>query len=733
MKRVSYALGAAVLALAGMLLLRAQDRDFRAPGTRQMVALLRQILDARSIRSDRYLNLERVRQYRQTLAHGVDFRAELQLRMAIAEELLQSGDPSHAVEELLAVREFVKGNRKLLPAGFDRQLGDQLAISYLRLGEQDNCVMHQGIESCLMPIKGSGVHRIQDGSRGAVREFTALLKADPGDLLSRWLLNIAYMTLGEHPAGVPREYLIPEKVFDSEYNIKRFPDVAMSAGVNVFGHSGGSIAEDFDGDGFIDLMVSSSAPEDQLRYFRNNGDGTFTDRTTEAGLVGLVGGLNLVETDFDNDGHPDVLVLRGAWLGKDGHYPPSLLHNRGDGTFEDVTHKSGLLSFEPTQTAAWADFDQDGWLDVFIGAESTPGDRNSCHLYRNNHDGTFTDVAAAYGLADLGFVKGVAWGDYNNDGLPDLYVSRLGAPNLLFRNTVSPSGRRSFTEVAVQAGVTEPRQSFATWFWDYDNDGWEDIFVAGYHASTLADIPALYLGMRNGAEMPRLYHNNHDGTFRDVTKQVGLDRVALVMGANFGDLDNDGFLDCYLGTGEPDYRALLPNRMFRNAGGKRFLDVTTSGGFGHLQKGHAISFADFDNDGDQDVFAKMGGAYEGDTAHSVLFENPGHGNHWLSLSLEGVRSNRAAVGARIHVRVQGNDGVRDIYRTVNTGGSFGGNPLRQEIGLGKAETILEVEVQWPASAIVQKYHDLALDSRYRIREGDPTAKPLVVRSFSFKK
>lgn len=130
---------------------------------------------------------------------------------------------------------------------------------------------------------------------------------------------------------------------------------------------------------------------------------------------------------------------------------------------------------------------------------------------------------------------------------------------------------------------------------------------------------------------------------------------------------------------------------------------------------------------------RWAGAYEGDTAHSVLFENPGHGNHWLSLILEGVRSNRAALGTRIHVRVRGKDGVRDIYRTVNTGGSFGGNPLRQEIGLGKAEAVLEVEVRWPASGIVQKYRDLALDSRYRIREGDPTAKPFVLRSFSFKK
>ncbi len=702
-------------------------------GTEEMVATLRGILAARSPRTDRFLNLERAAQYRAMLARKLNFPSELQVRMGLAEELLQAGDPARAKDELLIVREFVKGHEAQLPPGFQRQLGDELGIVWLRLGEQMNCVMHAGIESCLMPIKGSGVHSMQEGSRGAIAEYTALLREQPGDLLSQWLLNIAYMTVGEYPAGVPAKYLIPEKVFDSDYDIGRFHDVAAAAGVDAVGHSGGSIAEDFDGDGLIDLMLSSSAPEDQLRLFHNNGDGTFTDRTAEAGLTGLIGGLNIVSTDYDNDGHPDVLVLRGAWLGKQGHYPPSLLHNRGDGTFEDVTRAAGLLSFQPTQTAAWADFDGDGWLDVFVGAESTPGDKNLCHLYRNNRDGTFTDIALQSGFADLGFVKGVAWGDIDNDGFPDLYISRLGAPNLLFRNEGKANGGGwTFRDVTAKAGVAQPLESFATWFWDYDNDGWEDIFVAGYHTDTLADIPKSYLKLPNRAETPRLYRNNHDGTFRDVTREVGLDRAILVMGSNFGDLDNDGFLDLYLGTGEPDYRALLPNRMFRNAGGKRFQDVTTSGGFGHLQKGHGVSFADFDNDGDLDVFAKMGGAYEGDTAHSVLFENPGHGNHWIALTLEGTKANRAGIGARIHVRVREKGGAaRDIYRTVSTGSSFGGNPLCQQIGLGKAERILAVEIRWPGSGTLQRFGNAALDTRYRVREDSPMLKQFTAKSFSF--
>ncbi len=232
--------------------------------------------------------------------------------------------------------------------------------------------MH-GQRSCIFPIKGSGIHTLPRGAEGAVREYTALLNADPHDALARWLLNVAYMQLGRYPQDVPAKWLVPEKLFNSDTAIPEFPDVAMFAGLDVTGHSGGVIMEDFDGDGLLDLMVSSSGPLDQLHFFHNNGDGTFSDRTREAGLTGEIGGLNIVATDYNNDGHPDVLVLRGAWWGKYGEYPMSLLRNNGNGTFDDVTEAAGLMSLHPTQTAAWADYDNDGWLDLFVGHESTPG------------------------------------------------------------------------------------------------------------------------------------------------------------------------------------------------------------------------------------------------------------------------------------------------------------------------------------------------------------------------
>ncbi|NIO60568.1 MAG: hypothetical protein GTO33_14825 [Acidobacteria bacterium] len=469
-------------------------------------------------------------------------------------------------------------------------------------------------------------------------------------------------------------------------------------------------------------MASGWGLREQMRYFRNVGDGSFVELTAQAGLLGQVGGLNICQADYDNDGDVDVLVLRGAWLGAEGRHPNSLLRNNGDGKFDDVAERAGLTSLYPTQTAAWADYDNDGWLDLFIGNESAERRTYPSELLRNNGDGTFTNVAAEVGVADVGFVKGVAWGDYDNDGLQDLYLSRLKDRNVLYKNQGLRDGKWTFADVTEKAGVAEPLGSFSTWFWDYDNDGRLDLFVApfpGFTGDSLASIAGGYLGRTDEQFVGRLYRNNGDGTFDDVTKAAGLGLPMLVMGANFGDLDNDGYPDAYLGTGEPNLHTLLPNRMYRNAEGRRFQNVTTSGGFGHLQKGHGIAFGDLDNDGDQDIYAVMGGAVSGDVAHNALFLNPGHGNRWITLELQGVRSNRSAIGARIRVAVETAEGRREIHANVGTGGSFGANSLRQEIGLGSAQAIREIEIRWPGTNETQLFRGLQPNRAYRILEGKP--------------
>ena len=646
------------------------------------------------------------------------------VRMRLAAQLLQAGFSKEALDELESLASAIIDMPPTLASPQQKaeemaRLQGAIGLAALRLGEQENCILNHGATSCLFPIERSGVHKAQTGARRAIEAFTARLKADPSHLATKWLLNIAYMAVGEYPDRVPREWLIAPEVFASDYDIKRFTDIAMPLGVDTVGLAGGSIMEDFDGDGFQDLMVSSWGLRDQLRFFRSSGQGQFEDRTEAAGLLGEVGGINVTHMDYNNDGHPDVWVMRGGWLREDGLLPDSLLRNNGDGTFEDVTEAAGLMSFHPTHTVAWADFNNDGLLDVFVGNEDWGTGTHPVQLFQQNRNGTFTDRARNFGFGVMGVVKGTAWGDYNNDGRPDLYVSRFGDRNLLFRN----DGNK-FTDVTAAAGVAEPVKSFPTWFFDYDNDGWLDLFVGGFDEASVDAVAALYLGTPRPEGTPRLYRNNRDGTFRDVTIEARLDRVMLAMGANFGDLDNDGFLDVYVGNGAPDLNTLVPNRMFRNDNGKVFQDVTTSGGFGHLQKGHGISFGDLDNDGDQDIYEVIGGWFSGDTYQNVLYQNPGHGNHWITVSVEGTRSNRMGIGARIKVRVTTPRGPRDIYATVSTGGSFGSSTLQQEIGLGDARAIESIEVMWPTSGIIQTFRDVAMDQFIKVREGDDAVTPM---------
>jgi len=650
--------------------------------------------------------------------------------------LLDEGRNEESVEAL--ARALRLAQDQSAEASLLRELRGSLATAWLRLGEQQNCIERHNADACLLPIRSAAVHALPRGSRRAIEELEHLLESDPDDLASRWLLNIAHMTLGRYPRGVPERWLIPENVFASEESFPRFRDVAEQAGVAAFNLAGGSVADDFDGDGLIDIVTSGMDPRDQLRFFRNEGDGTFADRTEAAGLLGEWGGLNLIHADYDNDGDRDLLVLRGGWMsllvgaGRSGH-PNSLLRNEGDGTFTNVTQSAGLLSFHPTQTAAWGDYDNDGWLDLVVGNESTAEDPHPPELFHNQGDGSFVEVAARVGLGPMGFVKAVAWGDYDNDDSLELYVSRHGASNLLFHNEWRPEGGVGFVDRTREAGVAEPHWSFPAWFWDYDNDGWLDLFVAGYTDPVdppIEDAANDYLGRPLvGSDHPRLYHNRGDGSFEERSAEAGLDRTVFVMGANYGDLDNDGFLDLYLGTGAPSYRALLPNRMFRSLAGMRFADVTTAGGFGHAQKGHGVSFADFDNDGDQDLYHQLGGFYPGDAFQNALFENPGGANAWLGLELVGVDSNRDGLGARLRVVVRTAEGRRAIRALVSSGGSFGGSPFRVELGLGRAEAVEVLEVHWPATGKTQRVNDLAPNRRYRIREGESRATAIGLERF----
>jgi hypothetical protein len=236
----------------------------------------------------------------------------------------------------------------------------------------------------------------------------------------------------------------------------------------------------------------------------------------------------------------------------------------------------------------------------------------------------------------------------------------------------------------------------------------------------VAEFVKHYLKQPPVAETLKLYRNKGDGTFDDVSAAMGLGRIIPAMGANFGDLDNDGYLDMYLGTGTPSFAALVPNIMLRNDLGRRFQDVTAVTGTGHLQKGHGVAFADLDNDGDEDVVINLGGAVPGDNYADALFENPGagKGHNWISLRLVGTESNRAGIGAKIRVTLKGQAAGSPIrYREVSSGGSFGNNSFTQHIGLGPA-TVESVEITWPRrGAKPQIIRDVPVNAFLEVTEG----------------
>jgi hypothetical protein len=326
-----------------------------------------------------------------------------------------------------------------------------LGVAHLHKAEMENGFFHAPGERCLLSDHLSGGLANNADVAKAIEYFTRYLKDKPDDLEVRWLLNVAHMFAGTYPGKVPRAQLIPPDAFKSAEDVGRFVDVAPQSGLTSFSASGGVIVDDFDNDGRLEVVTSSIESCEPLRFFRRVGSGPYTDQASKAGLGDQLGGLNIVQTDYNNDGNLDILVLRGAW---ETPQRKSLLRNNGDGTFTDVTVASGLVTpLTGTQAAVWVDFDNDGRLDLFVGNENSPA-----QLFHNKGDGTFEDVAEKAGVNRNAFTKGVTAADYDNDGWPDLYVSNLGGTNFLYRN----NRNGTFTESAEGARVPGPGQGFPT-------------------------------------------------------------------------------------------------------------------------------------------------------------------------------------------------------------------------------------------------------------------------------
>ena len=635
-----------------------------------------------------------------------------QAHAALAQLLGYQGDMERSAQEWKAAYQIAQTS---VPAAVPYVL-ESLGITYLHLAEMENGVYKNSGDLDIFPPLNPAVHyEKQQNSRLAIQYLEKYLQSLPNDYEVKWQLNIAYMTIGGYPSQVPAQHLIPLSSFESNDNLPRFrdprfKDVSAKAGLNSFTEAGGLVIDDFENNGQLDIVTSSWGMCEPLHYFHNNGDGTFTDRNAQAGLSDQLGGLNLIQGDYNNDGCIDLLVLRGGW---ELPMRRSLLRNNCNGTFTDVTKESGLEEvITASQTAVWADIDNDGLLDLYVGSENSPA-----QLFHNKGDGTFEDISHKAGIDKVSFNKGVTAADYDKDGYIDFYVSNAQGANLLYHN----NGNLTFTEIARQAGVQAPYFSFATWFFDYDNDGWPDLFVNTYFSS-VDQVVRGYEHLPTSVETLKLYRNNHDGTFEDVTAKVGLDKVLMPMGSNFGDIDNDGFLDIYLGMGNPSFAALLPHTLFHNQAGKSFTDITASTGTGELHKGHGIAMADLERRGSVDIVSANGGAVPADKHTLRLFKNPDNGsdpssNDWLNLHLTGVKSNHSAVGAEIKITVQ-NDGqpAHSIYRTVGQTSSFGGNPLEQHIGLAHAASNIDIEVWWPATKTRQHFQNVAKNQFLSIKE-----------------
>jgi len=488
---------------------------------------------------------------------------------------------------------------------------------------------------------------------------------------------------------------------------------------------------DYDNDGWMDIYLVNSGkcdfydPNPPLRnaLYRNNRDGTFTDVTEKARVLGGGYGQGVAVGDYDGDGFPDLYVTQ---------YGRSILyHNNGDGTFTDVTEKAGVAAPGWSSSAAWFDYDNDGKLDLFIcqfvefsrtinkscgsGEEGKHGyciprlyNPMRSWLFHNNGDGTFTDVSKASGIANaLGKAWGVVATDLNNDGQMDLFVSNDTVPNFVFMNR----GKGRFEETGTYAGVAyssdgRARSGMGLDSADFNQDGWMDLFVANIDMERFA-----------------IYQNNHDETFDDQAAPTGIGMATRLMsgwGLKFLDYDNDGYLDLFLANGNPDdliesIHSLVkyqePLMLFHGTG-KGFVNISAQSGpvFAKPLSARGMAIGDYDNDGATDVLIA-----NNDGPPILLHNNVGSQNHWLGIRLVGTKSNPDAIGARIIYQAQD---LKQQRMKVGGGSFLSSHDPRMVLGLGSRSKIDWLEIKWPLpSGKVERFSGLPVDRYITIVEG----------------
>jgi hypothetical protein len=387
--------------------------------------------------------------------------------------------------------------------------------------------------------------------------------------------------------------------------------------------------------------------------------------------------------DYDNDGNLDLFAT-----GVGGKVIP--YRNNGDATFTQITTSGVIPDPGAWPLVAWIDYDKDGFLDLLL-ANFNGGTPAHSYLYHNKGDGTFAKVASGSIARDLVVALGTAWGDYDNDGFPDLFISNYGRTNRLYHN----DGNGTFTKITNGAIVTIPGNSKTCAWGDYDNDGFLDLFVV------------------NGGQKSFLYHNNHDGTFTRVTNDIVANDVATnSIGCAWGDYDNDGWLDLYVGNeGDPSISPVVVNFLYHNNGDGTFTKITNGSPACEYSDSYGITWGDYDNDGFLDLFVSRG-----DGRGNSLYHNNGNSNNWLTVKLVGTASNRAAIGARVHAHATiGGKTFWQLRQITGGSGISGGNELRANFGLGDATNADTLRIEWP-SGTVQEFQNVAAKQILTITE-----------------
>jgi FG-GAP-like repeat/ASPIC and UnbV len=538
----------------------------------------------------------------------------------------------------------------------------------------------------------------------AARVGSDALIAKPENERARSWLWLTAQRMGGYPEFVPAEHRMEMNVGFEKPTVV-FEDIAAKIGLDKTSAGRGLAVLDYNNDGLLDVLIVSA--HGGCNLYRNNGDGTFTDVSIGSGIDTCVNGFAVTVGDYNNDGYPDLFITRlGFFVGE-----AQLFRNNGDGTFTDVTEQAGLKIWGPAFTASWVDYDCDGHLDLFV-ANNLGGmfDRKTPNrLFHNNGDGTFTEVSEQAGLATMWPTIGAAWGDYNNDGYPDLFLSNAMGRSQLFRN----NGDGTFTDVSEKAGVADYCIGSTTFWCDYNNDGWFDIVQF-----TWSDHEHVIHTMRTGEGPPdgqplRVYHNNGDGTFTLRNRDIGITGCWGTMSGNAGDFNNDGRLDLVLGNGSPRMDRLEPTILLESDG-ERFHNTTFAAGLPFSGKGHGANMADLFGDGRLSVLLAAGGAYPGDLLTTRVFYPKQLPGNYLNVRLRGVKSNRSALGARICLEAGGNQ----QYREVSGGTNFGCLPFEQHFGLAAIEKVDALQIRWP-SGLIQRFTDLPINNTLRFTEGQP--------------